>query len=50
MTTELIRRIADDHGVQTVGDLLVGFKYIGGVMEERDPKKFILAAKSRTDF
>ena len=26
VTTELMRRIADSYGVQTVGDLLVGFK------------------------
>src|SRR5208337_898458 len=50
VTTELIRRIADDYGIQTVGDLLVGFKYIGGVMEERDPKKFILGAEESYGF
>jgi len=45
VTTELIRRIGDAHGVETVGDLLVGFKWIGGVIEERDPTKFILGAE-----
>ncbi|MGO8752842.1 MAG: phospho-sugar mutase [Thermoguttaceae bacterium] len=50
VTTELIRRIADDYGVQTVGDLLVGFKYIGGVIEQRDPKKFILGAEESYGF
>ena len=29
VTTELMRRIADDYGVQTAGNLLVGFKYMG---------------------
>ncbi len=31
VTTELIRRIGDSYGVRTCGDLLVGFKWIGGV-------------------
>ncbi len=42
VTSELIRRIADHYGVQTVGDLMVGFKYIGGVMEERGTEDFVL--------
>ncbi len=50
VTTELIRRIGDAHGVETVGDLLVGFKYIGGVIEARDPKKFILGAEESYGF
>ena len=50
VTTELIRRIADDHNVETVGELLVGFKWIGGVMDERDPKKFILGAEESYGF
>ncbi len=50
VTTELIRRIADDHGVTTVGDLLVGFKWIGGVMDQRDPEKFVLGAEESYGF
>jgi len=50
VTTELIRRIADAHGVQTVGDLMVGFKWIGGVMDERDPEKFVLGAEESYGF
>jgi phosphoglucomutase/phosphomannomutase len=50
VTTELMRRIADAYGVQTVGDLLVGFKYIGGVIEERDPAKFVLGAEESYGF
>ncbi|MDY0170985.1 MAG: phospho-sugar mutase [Thermoguttaceae bacterium] len=42
VTTELIRRVADHYGATTVGDLLVGFKYIGGVMDERGIDKFVL--------
>jgi len=50
VTTELIRRIGDAYGVQTIGDLLVGFKYIGGTIDERDPKKFILGAEESYGF
>jgi len=50
VTTELIRRIADAHDVQTVGDLLVGFKWIGGVMEERPPEEFVLGAEESYGF
>ncbi len=50
VTTELIRRIADAYGVETVGDLLVGFKYIGGVIEQRDPSRFVLGAEESYGF
>lgn len=50
VTTELIRRIDDDHHVETVGELLVGFKWIGGVMNQRDPKKFVLGAEESYGF
>jgi len=42
VTTEMIRRIGQSYGVPTHGDLLVGFKYIGGMMDERGPDKFVL--------
>ena len=50
VTTELIRRIADAYGVRTVGDLLVGFKWIGGVVDELDPEKFVLGAEESYGF
>ena len=50
VTTELIRRIADAQGVETVGELLVGFKWIGGVMDQRDPGKFVLGAEESYGF
>jgi phosphomannomutase len=50
VTTELIRRIADGQGVRTIGDLLVGFKYIGGVIDECGPEKFILGAEESYGF
>jgi len=33
VTTELLTRIAEAHGVQMIGDLLVGFKYVGQVLD-----------------
>jgi phosphoglucomutase len=56
VTTELLTRIADAHGVQMIGNLLVGFKYVGEVLEaisqdgrfadvEASPDDFLLAAE-----
>ncbi len=41
VTTQFTRRIADSYGVKTFGDLLVGFKWIAGVIDEQGPDKFI---------
>ena len=45
-----MRRIADDYGVQTAGNLLVGFKYIGGEMDLRGPKDFVFGAEESYGF
>jgi phosphomannomutase len=50
VTTELMRRIADHYGVQTVGNLLVGFKYIGGEMDTRGPEHFVIGAEESYGF
>jgi len=50
VTTELMRRIADSYGVQTAGNLLVGFKYIGGEMDLRGPQDFVLGAEESYGF
>jgi phosphomannomutase len=42
VTTEMIRRIGDSYGVRTYGDLLVGFKWIGGTMDDVGPDRFLL--------
>lgn len=42
VTTELIRRIADAYGVVTRGNLHVGFKWIGGMIDEAGPDKFLI--------
>jgi len=41
VTTQLIRRIGDSYNVRTVGDLLVGFKWIAGAIDEFGPELFI---------
>ena len=45
VTTELIRRIGDSYGVRTCGDLPVGFKWIGGVIDEEGPAQFVLGSE-----
>lgn len=45
VTTEFIRRIADSYGVRTCGDLLVGFKWIGGVIDEEGPEHFLIGCE-----
>jgi phosphoglucomutase/phosphomannomutase len=50
VTTEMIRRIADAYGVQTYGNLQVGFKWIGGVMDAVGPEHFLLGAEESHGF
>ncbi len=45
VTTELLRRIGDSYGVRTVGDLLVGFKWIGQAIDAQGPDGFILGTE-----
>ncbi len=45
VTTEIIRRIADAYGVRTLGDLQVGFKYIGGTMDDAGPENFVFGCE-----
>jgi phosphoglucomutase/phosphomannomutase len=45
VTTEMIRRVAESYGVRLCGELLVGFKWIGGVMDLEGPDKFLLGSE-----
>jgi len=45
VTTQLLRRIADSYGIRTYGDLLVGFKWIGGVIDEKGPDRFLFGSE-----
>ena len=54
VTTSLIDRMAKENGAQCIGDLLVGFKYIGhemnGLQEENDLRGFILGTEESHGF
>jgi phosphoglucomutase/phosphomannomutase len=41
VTTQLVRRIGDSYGVRTFWDLLVGFKWIAGLIDEVGPEHFL---------
>jgi phosphoglucomutase len=45
VTTEFITRIADAHGVRTIGDLPVGFKWIAQAIDDNGPSGFLLGAE-----
>ena len=45
VTTEMIRRIGDAYGVRTYGELMVGFKWIAGLMDDLGPERFVFGAE-----
>ncbi|MCC7084904.1 MAG: phospho-sugar mutase [Pirellulales bacterium] len=45
VTTEMVRRIADQFGVQTHGDLQVGFKWIGKEIDDAGPQMFVFGCE-----
>ena len=45
VTSDLVRKIADHYGAKTFGELHVGFKWIGGLMDEQGPEKFVLGVE-----
>lgn len=45
VTTDLITRVATSYGVRTVGNLHVGFKWIGGLIDEEGPEGFVFGAE-----
>src|SRR5262249_11460054 len=45
VTTEMVRRIADHFGVQTHGDLQVGFKWIGKEIDDGGPEHFVFGCE-----
>ena len=45
VTTEMVRRIADQFGVQTHGDLQVGFKWIGKEIDDAGPENFVFGCE-----
>ncbi|MEQ8849372.1 phospho-sugar mutase [Botrimarina sp.] len=45
VTTQLARRIGDSYGVRTITDLLVGFKWIAGAIDENGPERFVFGTE-----
>jgi phosphoglucomutase/phosphomannomutase len=45
VTTDLITRIAEAHGVRSIGDLPVGFKWIAQAIDENGPPGFLMGAE-----
>lgn len=45
VTSELLRRVAEQYGVRCFGDLLVGFKYIAEVVDREGPERFVFGAE-----
>ncbi len=45
VTTQLVRRIGDSYGVRTIGDLLVGFKWIAKAIDEFGADFFVYGAE-----
>ena len=45
VTTQLTRRIGDSYGVRTITDLLVGFKWIAGAIDENGPERFLFGTE-----
>ncbi len=50
VTTELIRKIADHYDVRCEGNLLVGFKWIAGVMDREGADKFVFGTEESHGF
>lgn len=50
VTTPLLKKIADAYGILTIRDLLVGFKYIGGAIEDHGPEKFVMGMEESYGF
>jgi phosphoglucomutase/phosphomannomutase len=45
VTTQMVRRVGDSYGVRTMGDLLVGFKWIAQAIDQYGPELFVYGAE-----
>src|SRR5262245_58427292 len=50
VTTHLTRRVGDSYGIRTVGDLLVGFKWIAAAIDEFGPEYFVYGTEESYGF
>lgn len=45
VTTPMVQRIALSYGVRSISELLVGFKWIGGVIDAEGPERFVFGCE-----
>ncbi len=45
VTTDMISRVAESYGIRAIGECLTGFKWIGSLIDEHGPEKFVLGAE-----
>jgi phosphoglucomutase/phosphomannomutase len=45
VTTQMVRRVGDSYGVRTIGDLLVGFKWIAQAIDQYGPDLFLFGTE-----
>ncbi len=50
VTTRMLERIGDSYGIKTRSDLLVGFKWIAGALDEGGPQHFVYGAEESHGF
>jgi len=50
VTTQMVRRIGDSYDVRTIGDLLVGFKWIAQAIDQYGPDLFIYGTEESHGF
>ncbi|MEM7316186.1 MAG: hypothetical protein AAF497_23875 [Planctomycetota bacterium] len=45
VTTDILLRVAEHYGIKSYGECLTGFKWIGGLVDEHGPDKFVFGAE-----
>jgi phosphoglucomutase/phosphomannomutase len=45
VTSDMVRRVAEMHGVTVHGDVLTGFKWIGGLVDDLGPERFVFGCE-----
>jgi phosphomannomutase len=45
VTSEMVRRVAEMHGVTVHGDVLTGFKWIGGLIDDLGAERFVFGCE-----
>jgi phosphoglucomutase/phosphomannomutase len=50
VTSEMVRRAAEMHGVKVHGDVLTGFKWIGGLVDDLGAERFVFGCEEAHGF